>query len=70
MATTNKILVGIDDKVIELKGADLEAFLADREAIANEMAIKEAEVQAKAQAKAVLLERLGITEDEAKLLLS
>jgi hypothetical protein len=29
-----------------------------------------AEVQAKAQAKAELLERLGITEDEAKLLLS
>ena len=29
-----------------------------------------AEAQAKAQAKAELLERLGITEDEAKLLLS
>ena len=29
-----------------------------------------AEVEAKAQAKADLLERLGITEDEAKLLLA
>ena len=29
-----------------------------------------AEVQAKAAAKAALLERLGITEDEAKLLLA
>ena len=31
---------------------------------------KAAEVQAKAEAKTLLLERLGITEDEAKLLLS
>jgi hypothetical protein len=31
---------------------------------------KKAEASAKAQAKAELLERLGITEDEAKLLLA
>ena len=31
---------------------------------------KEAEIEAKAIAKSVLLEKLGITEDEAKLLLS
>jgi hypothetical protein len=40
---------------------------------AQTLAIKEAqaaEAQAKAQAKAELLERLGITEDEAKLLLA
>ena len=35
-----------------------------------EIKSSEAEVAAKAQAKAELLERLGITEDEAKLLLS
>lgn len=33
-------------------------------------AAQEAEAEAQAQAKAELLERLGITEDEAKLLLS
>ena len=33
-----------------------------------EIESQEAEVAAKAQAKAALLERLGITEDEAKLL--
>jgi hypothetical protein len=32
--------------------------------------IKKAEAEAKAQAKAELLERLGITADEAKLLLA
>ena len=33
-------------------------------------AAEKAEAEAKTQAKAALLERLGITEDEAKLLLS
>ena len=33
-------------------------------------AAQKAEAEAKAQAKAVLLERLGITQDEANLLLS
>ena len=42
---------------------DATAELIEREA-------KAAEAEAKAQAKAELLERLGITEDEAKLLLS
>jgi hypothetical protein len=36
----------------------------------EEKAAKEAELAAKAATKAALLERLGITEDEAKLLLS
>jgi hypothetical protein len=31
---------------------------------------KQAEISAKAEAKAALLDRLGITEDEAKLLLA
>ena len=33
-------------------------------------AVKQAEAEAKAQAKAALLEQLGITEEQAKLLLS
>jgi len=35
-----------------------------------EIETKQAEISAKAQAKAALLDRLGITEDEAKLLLA
>jgi hypothetical protein len=40
------------------------------EALCAAEAAKEAETAANAIAKAALLERLGITEDEAKLLLS
>lgn len=44
--------------------------LAEVEVAALKKAEREAEAEAKAQAKADLLAKLGITEDEAKLLLS
>jgi hypothetical protein len=50
----------------EMTPEELAQFEADQIAIAAELAAKE---QA-AQTKAALLEKLGITEDEAKLLLS
>ena len=40
------------------------------EARAEKLAARKAEAEAKASAKAALLDRLGITADEAKLLLS
>lgn len=59
-------LVQIDDEVREAT--------ADEIAIIEEAAAKDAEKEAdaiaKLKAKAALLERLGITEDEAKLLLA
>ena len=64
------ILIGIGDEVIEATPemiADLEATRK----IANEAdAKRDADLQTKAIAKSALLERLGMTEDEAKLLLS
>ena len=33
MASTNKIIVGIDDQVIELTGADKDAFIAKNQGI-------------------------------------
>ena len=51
-----------DAEVAELEAAQAQAEL-DR-------AAKELEDQAKAEAKAALLEKLGITDEEAKLLLS
>ena len=33
MATTNKIIVGIDDQVVELTGSDKEAFIAKNQGI-------------------------------------
>jgi hypothetical protein len=73
MATTSKsaaILVGIDDQVIELTGEEKEAFLAQRAKDDAEIQAKETELIAKAEAKAELLARLGMTAEEAQLLLS
>jgi len=44
--------------------------LAQREKDATDFVAQKAEAEAKAGAKAALLDRLGITEDEAKLLLA
>ena len=46
-----------------------DAEFADYNSLQAAIVIEKAEAQAKAQSKAELLERLGITEDEAKLLL-
>ena len=49
----------------EMNASEFKQYEIDQKA----EAAKEAEVKAKAIAKSVLLDRLGITEDEAKLLL-
>jgi hypothetical protein len=58
--STNEI---IDREMNDVEFAQLQAQQA-------EQAIVEAEVEAKATAKAALLVQLGITEEQAKLLLS
>jgi hypothetical protein len=68
--TTEKIMIGIDDQVIELKGADKEAFIAQREADNAELKAFKAEQAAKAEQKAAILKRLGLTEDELKVVLN
>jgi hypothetical protein len=58
--------IQIDDEVRDATAeeiAEIEARIAEDKA-------RVAEAEAKAQAKAELLERLGITADEAKLLLA
>ena len=73
MATANKIFIGIDDQVIELTGADKEAFIAQREADKAERALLETEYQAKRDARASALTKLaevaGLTEDELNAIL-
>jgi hypothetical protein len=63
------IKVGIDNEVIEINGAEESALIAQK---AEDQAVLDnhelAEI-AKADAKKDLLVKLGITEDEAKLLL-
>jgi hypothetical protein len=67
---TEKIFVGIDSERVELTGAAKEAYLAQKELDFLEDERIAAKMQQKADARAALLERLGITAEEAKLLLS
>ena len=54
---------------VELTAEEVAQREADAIAYAASKALEEAEVKAKAEAKSALLERLGITADEAALLL-
>lgn len=76
MATTSKsekIMIGIDDQVIELTGADKEAFLADRKANADAYALLETEYKAKQKAREDAIKKLaevaGLTEAELNAIL-
>ena len=72
MATTNKkeeqIFIGIDDQVIELTGADKEAFIADRATFQKEWQLLETarleKETARASAITKLAEIAGLTEEE------
>jgi hypothetical protein len=67
MATATKVLIGIGNEVIELTGADLEAFVADRKAIVDSQAAQLAEAEAKAAARESALAKLadlGLTAEE------
>lgn len=54
----------------EYVGADKNELLKEYEKNQKQKKADKAEAQAKATAKAALLERLGISEDEARLLLA
>jgi len=66
-------MVGIDDQVIELKGADKEAFIADREATAEAQRLLEAEYKAKQDARDSAIKKLGeiagLTKEELDAIL-
>ena len=70
---TEKIIIGIDDQIIELKGAEKEAFLADKQATAEAHALLEAEYEAKRTARANAINKLaeiaGLTEEEINSIL-
>ena len=74
MATTSKIIVGIDDQIIELKGADKEAFIADREATNVQSQLVEAEATVKKQARIDAITKLGqasgLTTEEIESILN
>jgi hypothetical protein len=63
-----QIFIGIGDKVIELTGADKEAFIAQREADNAERLLLEAEYQAKRDSRESAIKKLaeiaGLTKEE------
>ena len=59
-----------ETSIVELTAEEIADLETARLAAEDQKAAAEAEAAAKAEAKAALLDKLGITEDEAKLLLS
>ncbi len=53
------ILIQVGEEVIELTGADKEAFLTDREATAQAQSLLEAEYEAKKQLRIDAITKLG-----------
>jgi hypothetical protein len=67
--TTHEIWVSNEEGKRKLEGAELSAFLEQQAKDQLEAEKLQSQIKAKADAKAALLERLGITADEAALLL-
>jgi hypothetical protein len=77
MATTpktEKIFIGQDDQVIELTGADKDAFLEQRAKDQAEALLLESEAQAKKQARIDAITKLGqasgLTTEEIESILN
>jgi len=70
---TEKIIVQVGEEITELKGADKEAFIADREATAEAQALLEAEYKAKQDARDSAIKKLGeiagLTKEELDAIL-
>ena len=68
-----QIFIGIDDQVIELTGADKEAFIAQREADNVQFQLVEAEYKAKRDARESAITKLGeiagLTKEELDAIL-
>jgi len=61
---------GVNDEVFELDADEYESTIEKWAEVELAQEAELAEAEAKAVARVALLERLGITEDEAKLLLA
>jgi len=73
MSTPQKLSVNVEtgeESLIDLTAEELADFEAGVKALQDAEAAAKAQVKTDAEAKAALLAKLGITADEAKLLLS
>jgi hypothetical protein len=73
MATTSKVLIQVGDEVIELTGADKQAFLEQQEKDRNANLLLQAEYQAKQEARESAIKKLGeiagLTKEELSAIL-
>ena len=73
MTKSEAVKIQDGDTVIELKGADKEAFLADREATNVQIVLLETEYKAKQKAREDAIKKLaeiaGLTEEEINAIL-
>ena len=73
MTKLQKLSVNVEtgeETLIDLTAEELADFEANVKALENETVAAKAKVKSDAETKAALLAKLGITADEAKLLLS
>ena len=72
-AKEDQVFIGVDNEIIELTGADKEAFLADRKATADAYALLETEYKAKQKAREDAIKKLaevaGLTKEEINAIL-
>lgn len=66
--TSEIIKIQINDEIIELTGAEKEAFIADREANNEARLLLETQKKEKQQAAIAKLAALGLTTDDLKAL--
>ena len=65
MATkTDKILIGIDNEVVELTGADKEEFIAMRAEMQKQEEARITELESEKQLRIEAYTKLGLTEEE------
>jgi hypothetical protein len=65
---TEKIMIGEDDQVIEVKGTDKESILAEQKIVKDNALLLEAEYKAKQDARESAIKKLaeiaGLTKEE------
>jgi hypothetical protein len=66
---TEKIFIGIGEEVIELKGADKEAFLEQRAKTQAEIDLQQAEALTQKELKVSAYTKLGLSEEEINAIL-
>jgi hypothetical protein len=64
----NNLIALVNGETVELKGKALDELLAGQKSANAKLEADKAEAQVKAQAKAALLERLGLTQEEFNIL--